>query len=271
MAELKQRSDLNLKVQPLKKMRLSVVTDASFANCGFHSQGGHLVIAHENNLRDGSAVATNILAWRSRKLQRIVNSTLAAETQSMSRGLAELLWIMVMVQELLDGNFNIKAWRRRLEGEELLVMGSALSERGLQESLAVVDAKSLYDQLSKDGLGGQDRRTAIEMQIIRQDLKELGGEVKWVDHLAMPADGLTKVLGSNLALYDLIESGLFSIRPTSEQMKRRAEARQAGQTSSDLQRFGIKEKVGSCGTNQTETSALDPKSAVVVWPERQGP
>ena len=91
VTDIKAHSKLSLKVQPLKKMRLSVVTDASFANAGFHSQGGHLVLAHENNLRDGAAVTTNVLAWRSGKLQRIVNSSLAAETQSLSRRLAELL------------------------------------------------------------------------------------------------------------------------------------------------------------------------------------
>eukprot|EP00913_Durusdinium_trenchii_P024025 g22563.t1 len=232
VTELKANSELSLQIQPLRKMRLSVVTDASFANHGFHSQGGHLVLAHESHLRDGASVDTNILAWRSGKLQRVVNSTLAAETQSMSRGLAELLWIMVMVQELQDGKFNIKAWRSRLKGEELLVMASELDKGKLKESLAVVDAKSLFDLLSKDTIGGQDKRTAIEIQIIRQDLRELGGEVKWVDHLAMPADGLTKVLGSNVALYELIRSGRFSIRPTEEQMKRRAEARKAGASAS---------------------------------------
>lgn len=47
--------------------------------------GWSLGNAHESNLRDGQLTRTNITAWRSGKLQRIVNSTLAAETQSMSR------------------------------------------------------------------------------------------------------------------------------------------------------------------------------------------
>ena len=267
VTELKANSELSLQIQPLRKMRLSVVTDASFANHGFHSQGGHLVLAHESHLRDGASVDTNILAWRSGKLQRVVNSTLAAETQSMSRGLAELLWIMVMVQELQDGKFNIKAWRSRLKGEELLVMASELDKGKLKESLAVVDAKSLFDLLSKDTIGGQDKRTAIEIQIIRQDLRELGGEVKWVDHLAMPADGLTKVLGSNVALYELIRSGRFSIRPTEEQMKRRAEARKAGQTSSEIRRIGIKEKPWNCETKDMETTMLDPNDGGAFMPK----
>ena len=271
VAGLKEHSSLSLKIQPLKRMRLSVVTDASFANNGFHSQGGHLVLAHENQLRDGNAVTTNILAWRSGKLQRIVNSTLAAETQSMSRGLAELMWIHVLVQEMMDGTFALKAWRKKLEGEELMVMSSTLNDHQLKESLAVVDAKSLYDNLSKDSTGGQDRRTAIEVQIIRQDLKELGGEVKWVDHLAMPADSLTKVLGSNAALYELIGSGRFSIRPTDEQMARRAQARKDGQTSSDLRRFGIKEKPWNCSSEEADATVVDSNLSVVCRPNHQGP
>ena len=244
--DLKDNASLSLQIQPLQRMKMSVVTDASFANNGFHSQGGHLVLAHENHLRDGGLTTTNIVAWRSGKLQRVVNSTLAAETQSLSRGLAELVWILVMTQELEDGTFNVKTWRERLRGEELLVVSSETSSSDLKESLAVVDAKSLYDHLSKDCLGGQDKRTAIEIQIIRQDLRQLGGAVKWVDHLAMPADGLTKVQGSNLALRELIRSGEFSIRPTEDQMKRRAEARQAGQSSSQIRKIGIKEKLRNC-------------------------
>ena len=265
--ELKETASLSLQIQPLQKMRLSVVTDASFANNGFHSQGGHLVLAHENTLRDGDLVATNIVAWRSGKLQRVVNSTLAAETQSLSRGLAELLWIMVLMQELQDGNFNVKSWRDRLAGEELMAISSEMSDVGLKESLAVVDAKSLYDHLAKDGTGGQDRRTAIEIQIIKQDLKQLGGSVKWVDHLAMPADGLTKVHGSNVALHEMIRSGLFSIRPTEDQMARRAEARKSGQSSSQIRRIGIKEKVGSCETSSMETCGVDPDRTSDVGPK----
>lgn len=82
--QLKAQADLAIQIEPLKRMRFSVVTDASFANDGFHSQGGHLVLAHEASLSGGGSARTNIVSWRSGKLQRVVNSTLAAETQSLS-------------------------------------------------------------------------------------------------------------------------------------------------------------------------------------------
>ena len=81
----------------------------------------------------------------------------------------------------------------------------------LKECLAIVDAKSLFDYLSKETIGGQDKRTAIEIQIIRQDLRQLQGEIRWVDHPAMLADPLTKVKGSTQPLLELLNTGEFSI------------------------------------------------------------
>lgn len=154
MKGLKENAAVAIRIQPLKKMKLSVVTDASFANNGFHSQGGQLVLVHERELRDGIPAKTNIVSWRSGKLQRVVNSTLAAETQSLSKGLADLTWAMVLLRELGDGRFNIKSWRKHIDSDEMLVLSAQSSDRELQEALAVVDAKSLFDYLSKDTVGG---------------------------------------------------------------------------------------------------------------------
>ena len=74
---LTENSHVSILIQPLKNMKLSIVTDASFANSGYHSQGGQVLLAHEDGLKDGHAVPTNVLGWRSGKLQRVVNSTLA--------------------------------------------------------------------------------------------------------------------------------------------------------------------------------------------------
>lgn len=246
---LKANAEFAVNLQPLTNMKLSVVTDASFANNGYHSQGGQMVIAHERGLRDGLAVSTNLLGWRSGRLQRVVNSTLAAETQSLSRGLGDLLWIMVVVCELSDGKFKVKDWQQKLSAEEVLVLGASHHQDTLKESLAIVDAKSLYDYLAKETVGGQDRRTAIEIQIIRDDLHHLGGQVRWVDHPAMLADGLTKLKGNNEPLYRMVRDGIFKIQAEADQMARREQARKDGQRSDQIRRDGVKENIGSCEMN----------------------
>ena len=111
---LKENASLKIRVQPLQHMKLSIVTDASFANNGYHSQGGQILLAHERQLRDGLPAKANVLAWRSGRLQRVVNSTLAAETQSLSKGLADLTWAIVLTEELRNGRFNIKEWRSKV-------------------------------------------------------------------------------------------------------------------------------------------------------------
>ena len=47
------------------------------------------------------------------------------------------------------------------------------SQQKLRESVSIVDARSLFDHLSKETLRTtDDKRCAIEMQIIRQSLSE---------------------------------------------------------------------------------------------------
>jgi len=242
--QLKAQADLAIQIQPLRRMRFSVVTDASFANDGFHSQGGHLVLAHEASLSGGGSARTNIVSWRSGKLQRVVNSTLAAETQSLSRGLADLMWSMVVFREFSDGKFELRRWNEKLAASDVVAICSSSSDEVLKQSLAIIDAKSLYDYLSKETVGGQDKRTAIEVQIIREDLNALEGRVRWVDHQTMIADGLTKLRGQNGAMYRVINSGCFSIQAEVDQMKAREDARANGQSSSQIRRSGIKEKGG---------------------------
>ena len=242
---IKANSEFFVRIQPLQRMKLGVISDASFGNSDFHSQGGHMIIAHERELNEVGTATTNIVAWRSGKLQRVVNSTLAAETQALSRGLGDLLWSLVVLQEYEDATFSLKRWPERLCAAEILAMASVKTSEVLREALAVVDAKSLYDQLSKATVGGSDRRTAIEIQIIREDLNTLSGRIRWVDHASMLADGLTKLRGSNEALYRTARTGQFRIQAEAEHLKAREEARQSGLSQGQLRRSGIKEKHGS--------------------------
>lgn len=47
---LKANAEIAVKIQPLRNMQLSVITDASFGNNGYHSQGGQVVLSHEPGL-----------------------------------------------------------------------------------------------------------------------------------------------------------------------------------------------------------------------------
>ena len=131
-----------------------------------------------------------------------------------------------------------------------MVLGSEQHQDSLKHSLAIIDAKSLFDYLAKDTVGGQDRRTAIEIQIIREDLSHLQGQVRWVDHPAMLADGLTKIRGNNEPWYRLVREGVFRIQAEESQMALREQARQNGQRIDQIRRAGVRENFGSCDSTE---------------------
>ena len=62
----------------------------------------------------------------------------------------------------------------------------------------------------------------------------------------MIADGLTKIKGSNSALYRVLKSGEFQLTAEQDHMHARHEARELGQTTHGIRRFGINQNVGSC-------------------------
>eukprot|EP00435_Cladocopium_sp_Y103_P036241 s1203_g9.t1 len=99
-----QSSSLQLSV-----LARGVITDASFANASKgRSQGAYSVIAYDQHLLEKGYGRCNLLHWRSGKIHRVANSTLAAETQSLSRGLGELSWMVTVFNELVTPGFDLK-------------------------------------------------------------------------------------------------------------------------------------------------------------------
>ena len=213
--EMKKSADLCLKIQPITSSRMvwGVVTDASYANAKDKaSQGAYGVICCDEDVLEGRRGTTNLLHWKSGKMHRIVNSTLAAESQSLSKGLSELAWTVTVYQEMISQNFDLREWQSKVKQQRMVALTKSDSDSRLKRCLCVVDAKSLYDHLVKETVGtAEDRRTAIEMQVIRQAMGETGACIRWVPHPKMFMDCLTKRHGNRASLYELLQSGKFSV------------------------------------------------------------
>ena len=131
----------------------------------------------------------------------------------MSEALAEVEWFRGLFEELVNPKFDIVNWSSRTRHRGLLVAArSADSNRELAELLTICDAKSLYDHLNSETAGcTADRRTAIEIQIIRSSLDAQNGEARWVDHSGMYADAMTKRNGNVPLLQMLMRTGRVCI------------------------------------------------------------
>ena len=216
IGQVKEEEDLALRIQgiPMEELSRGVVTDASYANvCKGKSQGAFAVLALEKKVATQGKGRCNLLHWRSGKLHRIVNSTLAAETQSLSRGLAELAWTVTVFNEFTTEDFDMKQWEKRLRQHRLHALVSEEADQELRHNVSIVDAKSLYDHLSRETTGiASDKRTALEMQVIRQALAETKTQIKWVPHPSMIVDSLTKRHGNVAPLIQLLRSGVLEVR-----------------------------------------------------------
>ena len=152
--------------------------------------------------------------WKSYRLARAVSSTLAGESQAMSVASGTVEWLSLMMSEAIDGPFQLRQAR------------AILSRR---RPLLATDCKSLYDHLVSPSspTAIDDRRTSIDVVIIRESLKDLQGIIRWLPTDRMIADGLTKdKLDPADLLRSCVRSGVYQIAPETTVLARQAAERE---------------------------------------------
>ena len=116
--------------------------------------------------------------WRSARCKRAVNSTLAGETIAMSAALADAEWAQIMIQDVLDESVTVRdKTGGNLPFQVVLRSNCTLSKRLPHDHS--IDAKSVFDALIKECAGNrQDRRTAVDLAIVRETLKAQGSHIR---------------------------------------------------------------------------------------------
>ena len=178
------------------------VFDASFAGEeNMKSQAGYLNLITDTSVRTGDAVC-NIAEFSSSTINRVVRSTMAAESVALSLAIDRQMYLRLIIECVLYGEPDLtKDWR------------SGLTVTGV----SVTDAKSLYDHLTKTGSIPAERQTLIDLLVARDLHESESMELKWLPNRHMLADPLTKALTPN-AIYDrFIEKGLYSVIPNEEE------------------------------------------------------
>ena len=109
-------------------------------------------------------------------------SLLGAEAQAMSVALGLVEWATLFLQELVHNSFDLRG------------APAVMQER---TPVCVTDCKSLYDHLLAVGSPTtlQDKKSAVDVLIIRESLKKTGCVIRWAPTGLQLADGLTKDKG----------------------------------------------------------------------------
>jgi hypothetical protein len=219
--------------RPTDLARMQVVTffDASFGKEeGSRSQAGMLTILTDARVSTGPSQG-NVLEFQSVRIPRIVRSTLAAESASLSTALDRQLYARLVLEALIFGNPDTsEGWRYRLRIPGTLV----------------TDAKSLYDHLHKTGSVPSERQTLIDL-LIAKDLQEAAAiELRWVPTSYQLADVLTKAMAAPSVMQRFLKQGVCTL--VQDEADAAAESRRAELRHGQRQRRKERSKLMAAAT-----------------------
>ena len=163
------------------------------------SQGGEIVIFYDESLPvSQQPQQVSLASWKSYRLKRRTVNTLSSETQALVRGLGSVHWYRVLILEARGLALSARDWQREVSRLPFI---------------CVTDSKSLYDTVRKctnPASQCEDKRTSIDVALIKQELQDLEGTIRWIDGRTMIADPLTKESKADYLRY-VIRHGNWSI------------------------------------------------------------
>ena len=149
------------RMEKIEECHIECFSDASFANLrGYGSQCGVVIFISDGNGRRCPVF------WQSKKIRRVVKSTLSAETLALLDGAESAVYLSKILREISGcGDLKIRCF---------------------------VDNKSLVDALYSCR-NIEDRRLRIDMAVLRDMLEKKDiTEVAWIHTSQQLADCLTK-------------------------------------------------------------------------------
>ena len=182
---------------PVKDVTHVSFGDASFASPKqLSSFQGSLICATTTELNNNHEAPISPLTWSSKKISRVVRSTLSAEAYSMSRSVDRLGWLRLLWGTLTIPEFQ---WQNPAKAYASLPLG-----------IITTDCRSLYDLVSRTAMPQcEEYRTTLEVLLIREQCKD-HCVFRWIPTTIMLADALTKNMDPSL-LRTALQRGLFCL------------------------------------------------------------
>ncbi|CAK0900583.1 unnamed protein product [Prorocentrum cordatum] len=164
---LKAHADVGLHFgfdRPWSELRVGGYSDAGRASRpDGSSQGGYQIfVGPADELNAGTPTPFVAMEWASKKLARLCRSSLSAEAQAAAMGADSLMWVKVFLALSLRPD-----------------LGRDAAMTYLGEPPFITDAKCLYDasRSATAGLGIAEKRAAIEVTIVNEQLAEMMADV----------------------------------------------------------------------------------------------
>ena len=228
VAEARDFKHVAVKVVPidLQELTILVTADASWATeSDLKSQSAYMVCATTKAMHGGKITPVTPLKWKSQKQDRAVSSTLAAELYTVSKGVAEAIWTKQFFLEVLNSEYNLDNIEQLAKQVDVI---------------AVTDNKPLFDHVRNDVGMIQDKRQAIEVLLLRRDIKQHQVHIRWIDTKQMLVDCMTKLSVRPTLIRHVLNTSSYAIMEEQEMLDAKRAHRQ--NKMSHMSHSGVCEK-----------------------------
>ena len=145
--EAKKHHDVTIHLKPIppKTFRFLAFSDASFSSPSKpDSHAGSIIVGTHQDISQNMQCPISPLAWGCRKIQKVVTSTLAAETMALSTTLDHLSWLRLFWSWIHDPSTEWKQPEMTLQK-----LAPAITIPTKHRFVAITDCKILYDLITK--------------------------------------------------------------------------------------------------------------------------
>ena len=201
---------------PVKDWHIVCIADAGWCTrANGESQGGYILCLTTKDIMKNKESPVWIVDWSSKKLRRVVRSSVAAETMSGQNGLDAIEWIQSLLAEILEGQ-SPRTFRERVPEKTACL---------------VVDSKGFFDAVTKSCSSptiSVEKRLQIDYAIAKESMSLQNIMVFWTSNIFMCADVLTKLRADTGPFYKLVDTWKYTIHTGVESGKKeKAKARAA--------------------------------------------
>ena len=215
LREAQEHSNVKICFRSLEPFSVTHVSfgDASFASAKqLNSFQGSLICATTQSLNENKKAPISPLTWSSKKISRVVRSTLSAEAYSMSRSIDRLGWMRLLWGIIVYPMFPWKEPQKAFAT--------------LPKAIITTDCRSLFDLVSRTAMPScEEFRTTLEVLLIKEQCQE-HCQFRWIPTHIMLADALTKPMDATL-LRTALRNGVFSLFDEESSLRYNAHRKEA--------------------------------------------
>ena len=222
--EAKKHHEVTITIKPIPytAFRFLAFSDASFSSATKpDSHAGSIIVGTHSDINQNCQCPISPLTWGCRKIQKVVTSTLSAETMALSSTLDQLSWLRLFWSWIHDPTVQ---WKKPEDALLKLAPAITVPTKSEDADLTITDCKSLFDLMTRTAPPScSEFRVQLMARAIKESLRE-GTILRWVPSGAQLADALTKAMESNF-LRETLRLGYYKLCDEASTLKERAKTK----------------------------------------------